>query len=183
MLKGEDFFKDTSDDFSSGGSSSSFGGIPTERVPMIEKVFQEVLGRKPSSRELAYYKYGVIKEEGIRAKLLKSEEHRKIVESASKLPSVENELKSVRLSEIKLQKNIEDIKLEMLESQKLLNEKNFLIKDLRESVSNPYDLPTQIEKFEEGFDVYTSKDRVGTVSSKKRTFKEVLIELIDIIFK
>ncbi len=183
MLQGEDFFKDTSDDFSKGGSSSSFGGIPTERVPMIEKVFLEVLGRKPSSRELAYYKYGVMKEDGIRTKLLKSEEHKKVVDSASKLPSVENELKSVRLSEIKLQRKIEDINLEMIQSQKLLDEKNLLIKELRESVSNPYDLPSEVEKFEEGFDVYTPKERVGTTSLKKRTFKDVLIEIIDIIFK
>lgn len=183
MLAREDFIKEKSDDFSSGGSISSFGNIQVDRVPMIEKVFKEVLGRKPSSRELAYYKYGVIKEDGIRSKLIKSQEHKDLIDSALKLPGVENELKSVRVSEKKLGQKVEDIRLEIVESEKLLNEKNFLIKELREKVSNPYDFPSKIEKYEEGFDVYSSRERTGVTIEKKKSFKDVIKDIFEILFK
>ena len=71
MPKGEDLFKEQNDAFG-GGGGGSFSDSPSDKIPMIEKVFKEVLGRKPSSRELAYYKYGILKENEIRVKLLKS---------------------------------------------------------------------------------------------------------------
>lgn len=181
---GEDFFKDTTDEFSKGGSSSSFGSVQTERVPMIEEVFEEVLGRKPSSRELAYYKYGVLKEEAIRKKLTKSEEHKKIIEKANLLPGIESDLKNTKVSERKLQQKLEDVSSEIFESQKLLNERNILIKELRERVSNPYDFPTLSERYEEGFDMY-ERDRKATyiIDNRKRTFKERFIELVELLFK
>lgn len=179
MIGGEDFFKDRSDDFSRGGSSS-FGSISTDRVPMIENVFNEVLGRKPSSREMAYYKYGVLKEDGIREKLLKSKEHQELIESAFKLPGLEEELKTVRVSERKLTQVVEDLNLQMDESERLLKEKNISIQELREKVNNPYDFPSQIEKYEEGFNVKNRIDRIPII--KKRSFKEKLIELIETFF-
>lgn len=179
----EDIFKDKTDEFSGGGSTSSFGKLDADRVPMIEKVFDEVLGRKPSSREIAYYKYGVIKEDGIRAKLVKSQEHKELIEKALALPGVESELKSTKVSERKLQQKLEDVNSEIIESQKLLVEKDSLIKDLRESVSNPYDFPSKVKMFEEGFDM-NDKDRVlEPVIIKKNGTKELLIKLIEMIFK
>ncbi len=184
MLVGEDIFKDTNDEFSSGGSSTP-RIQPSAKAPMIEKIFKEVLGRKPSSRESAYYKYGVMKEDDIRLKLIKSDEHKKILKDATKLPNVKVELKDVRISEKKLLQKLEDINLEIGESEKLLKEKNSVIQDLREKVKNPYDLPTQVEKYEEGYDVFSSirPKIVPSRNTEKRTFKKVLIDLIDILFK
>ena len=80
MQTGEDYFKDTTDDFSSGGGSSrSIKPSKTDRTDAIEKIFMDVLGRKPSSREMAYYKYSPIKEDDIVAKLISSDEHKKII--------------------------------------------------------------------------------------------------------
>jgi len=179
MIGGEDFFKDKSDDFSS-GTSSSLGSIKTDRVPMIEKVFNEVLGRKPTSREIAYYKYGVLKEEGIREKLLKSKEHQEIIEKALRLPGIEEELKNVRVSEKKLTQIVQDLNQEMAQSEKLLREKNFLIQELRETVKNPYDFPTQVEKYEEGFELNSRAERIPVI--KHKSFKEKLVELIETFF-
>ncbi len=179
MVGGEDFFKDKSDDFSRGGSSS-LGSISTDRVPMIEKVFNEVLGRKPTSREIAYYKYGVLKEEGIREKLLKSKEHQEIIEKALKLPGIEEELKTVRVSERKLTQKVSDLNQEMSESERLLREKNVLINELREKVNNPYNFPSQTEKFQEGFDIKTKIDRIPVINRK--SFKEKVIDLIETFF-
>jgi len=179
MIGGEDFFKDKSDDFSRGGSSS-LGSISTDRVPMIEKVFNEVLGRKPTSREIAYYKYGVLKEEGIREKLIKSKEHQEIIDKASKLPGTEEELKAVRISERKLSQIVSDLNEEMSQSESLLREKNVLIQELREKVNNPYDFPSQTEKYEEGFDVNTRSERLPVI--KRKSFKEKLVDFIETFF-
>lgn len=183
MPLGEDIFKDITDEFSSGGSSPPKTSSISKRTPMIEKIFEEVLGRRPSSRELAYYRYGVLKEEDIRKKLLKSDEHKKIIEDAGKLPNLEEELKSVRVSERKLVQRIEDINGESVELRKLLEYKDSLIERLRLKISNPYDLPSSTEKYEEGFEVYSHMDIKEIEKPRKRTFKETLIEIIDIVFK
>ena len=183
MQTGEDYFKDTTDDFSSGGGSSpSIKSSKTDRTDAIEKIFMNVLGRKPSSREMAYYKYSPIKEEDIITKLINSDEHKKIIESALKLPGVQEELKNVRISEKKLQQQLDDFNEEIAEYKKLLSEKDKLISELRERIKNPYDFPTQTQKYEEGFDVYTPKEGKVVDSSKSKTFKEKLIDLIDALF-
>lgn len=181
MPKGEDFFKEQNDEFS-GGGGRSFSGSPSERTPMIEKVFKEVLGRKPSSRELAYYKYGILKEDEIRVKLLKSDEHKNLIKDAKRVPNLEEEVKNLKVSEKKLIQNSEDLKGEMINAQTLLDEKNLLIKDLRGKVSNPYDLPSHVEKYEEGFDVYSAK-RVNTSTTSKRSLYSILEEIVNILFK
>jgi len=86
------------------------------------------------------------------------------------------------MSEKKLQQQLDDINDEIGEYKKLLSEKDKLINELREKVNNPYDFPTQIQKYEEGFDVYTPKERKVSESSKSKTFKEKLIDLIDTLF-
>lgn len=183
MQTGEDYFKDTTDDFSSGGSSSrSFKSPKTDKADIIEKIFMNVLGRKPSSRELAYYKYSPIKESDIVLKLVSSDEHKDIIQKSFKLQGVENELKNVKISEKKLSQQIDDVNLEIEEYKKLLSEKDRIIAELRKKIKNPYDFPTQIQKYEEGFDVYTPKERVSYVKSKKRSFKEKIIDLINLLF-
>jgi hypothetical protein len=183
MLQGgEDFFKDTGDDFSKGGRSS-FRESPSERSPMIEKIFKEVLGRKPSSRELSFYKYGVMKGEEIRIKLLKSEEHKKLLEDARKLPKVENDLKNSQTSEKRLTQKIEDIGEEVRQSKILLEEKNDIIHGLREELNNPYDLPNKVQKFEEGFDVYQTTGERYVEKEEKMTVKDRIKEILDILLK
>ncbi len=179
MLKGEDFFKDKNDEFG-GGGSSSFSVSPSERVSMIEKIFNDVFGRKPSSRELAYYKYGVMKEKEIYLKLITSDEHKKILEDAKKVPNMEDELRDLRISERKLIQIREDLKSEMLSFQSLLNEKDLIIKELRGRVNNPYDLPSQVEKYEEGFDIFNSQ--IG-IKKKQKEKKNILKEIVNLLFK
>ena len=182
MLKGEDFFKDKNDEFS-GGGGSSFSSSLTERVLMIEKIFKVVLGRKPSSREIAYYKYGGMKEQEIYLKLLKSDEHKKILEDAKKLPNIEDELRDLRISERKIMQSREDLKSEILSSQGLLDEKNLIIRDLRDSINNPYDLPSQVEKFEEGFDIFNSQREVYRESKERKGLGNILREIVNLLFR
>lgn len=182
MLKGEDFFKDKNDEFT-GGGGTPFSTSPSERVSMIEEIFQYVLGRKPSSRELAYYKYGVMKEGDIYMKLLKSDEHKKILENAKKLPNIEDELRDLRISERKIMQSREDLKSEILNSQNLLDEKNLAIKDLRERISNPYDLPSETEKYEAGFDVFNSQKHILKETNKSTGLKSIIREIVNLLFR
>ncbi|KKP65006.1 MAG: hypothetical protein UR61_C0035G0005 [candidate division WS6 bacterium GW2011_GWE1_34_7] len=182
MLKGEDFFKDKNDEFSGGGGSSFSSSLP-ERVLMIEKIFKVVLGRKPSSREIAYYKYGIMKEQEIYIKLLKSDEHKKILEDAKKLPNIEDELRDLRISERKIMQSREDLKSEMLSSQNLLDEKNSIIIDLRNSINNPYDLPSQVEKYEEGFDIFNSQRDMLIETKKRKGIGNILREIVNLLFR
>lgn len=183
MQTGEDYFKDTTDDFSSGGGYSSSSKLSNEnRAENIEKIFLNVFGRKPSSRELAYYKYSPIKDNEIIIRLVSSEEHKNIILKALKLPGIEEELKNVRISERKLSQQVDDINKEIEEYKKLLSEKDKLILELREKINNPYDFPSQIQKYQEGFNVYTSKERVLSNEHKNKSFKEKIIDLINLLF-
>ena len=57
---------DSTDSFSKGGGSM-FPNFDTDedKNPIIEKIFESVLNRKPTSRELSYYKYSVLNKEDI----------------------------------------------------------------------------------------------------------------------
>lgn len=178
-----DSIKDTTDDFSSGGSySRPFTRPKIEKEENIEKIFMNVLGRKPSSRELAYYKYSIIKESDIILKLVNSDEHKNIIEKAFELQGVEEENKNIKISEKKLSQQLNDVNLEIDEYKKLLSEKDRIIAELREKIKNPYDFPTQIQKYEEGFDIYTRKKRTSYVKNKKKSLKEKIIDLINLLF-
>jgi hypothetical protein len=184
MIKGgEDFFKDKSDDFSSGAKRSSFGNFGSDNIQSIEKIFQEVLGRKPSSRETSYYKHSTISEEELRIKLLSSDEHIKILKDASRLSNVEDELRNSQLNEKRLTQRVQDFDNQIAETNILLSEKNRIIDELREKEKNPYNLVDHSRRYEEGFDIYsTPKVDEKRVDSRK-TFKDVLKELLDLLIK
>ena len=82
--------------------------------------------------------------------------------------------------ERKLTQKVSDLNQEMSESERLLREKNVLINELREKVNNPYNFPSQTEKFQEGFDIKTKIDRIPVINRK--SFKEKVIDLIETFF-
>ncbi|MFA5623032.1 MAG: hypothetical protein WC981_02275 [Candidatus Dojkabacteria bacterium] len=183
MIKGgEDFFKDKNDDYSS-NSGGSLRGISSSRIPMIEQMYELILGRKPSSRESAYYKYSPLSEDEIRIKLLESQEHKDIIEDAKRIKGLENELRSSQIGEKKLSQQVVDLGKQIDESQMLLNEKSNIILELREQLQNPYNLPSQIQKYEEGFDVYkTVRVKEGSETSRK-SFMDILRNLLNMLIK
>lgn len=179
---GEDFFKDKNDDYTS-NSGSSLRGIPSTKVPMIEKMYELILGRKPSSRETAYYKYSPLNEDEIRIKLLESQEHKNIIEDAQRIKGLENELKGSQINEKKLTQQVIDLGKQIDEDHLLLNEKSSLILELREELQNPYNLPSQVQKYEEGFDVYRSVRAKENGSEEKKSFMDILKNLFNMLIK
>ncbi len=180
---GEDAFKDKNDDFSSNSGRSTFRDFSPEKASIVENIFKEVLGRKPSSRELSYYKYSTLLDDEIRVKLLTSEEHKKILENSSKLPNVENQLRDSQLNEKRLVQKITDFNEQMSETNILLTEKNREIEGLREELKNPYNLVNRSDRYEEGFDIYSTPHVAEKNIVEKRSIKDILKELLDFLIK
>jgi chromosome segregation ATPase len=111
---------------------------PKDRVPMIKEVFEIVLNREPSSRELSFYKYGVQEREEIIEKLINDKEHKEALEKAKESPQIEENLKNAQHQVKKLNQRIEDIEEETQQIKNLLDEKNKEIAILRREKEDPY---------------------------------------------
>jgi hypothetical protein len=111
---------------------------PKERIPMIKEVFELVLNREPSSRELSFYKYGMQDREEIIDKLLNDDEHKEAFEKAKGLPEIEEQKKQAEHNVMQLKQNIEDSQEEIIQIKNLLEEKNKEIAILRREKGDPY---------------------------------------------
>ncbi|MDD3474971.1 MAG: hypothetical protein PHP08_03705 [Candidatus Dojkabacteria bacterium] len=120
------------------GDEDKKRSAPKDRIPMIKEVFQLVLNREPSSRELSFYKYGIQEKEEIVEKLLNDKEHKDLLEQSKQYPKVEEELKDSNHKVLQLKQEVEDNKQEIDEVRNLLNEKNKEIAILRRENSDPY---------------------------------------------
>lgn len=133
---------DDTDDFSKGGGTS---GLPTRKIkpsikksPLVKKLYKLVLGREPSSREMAYYKYTSAKKEDILKKLLEGDEHKEILEKAKKYPELKEKNSKLKSTVLKLKSRAKDNTNEYEELKRLLREKNETIGKLREEKIVPY---------------------------------------------
>jgi TolA-binding protein len=111
---------------------------PKDRIPMIKEVFQLVLNREPSSRELSFYKYGIQEREEIIEKLLKDKEHKETFEKAKQLPELEERTKNAEHKVVQLKQKVEDNEEEIGQVRNLLDEKNKEIAILRREKNDPY---------------------------------------------
>lgn len=111
---------------------------PKERIPMIEDLFKLVLNRKPSTRELSFYKYGVQEKEEIVEKLLKDKEHVELLKKAKQAPKLDDKAKQAEHKVAQLTQRIEDTQEEIDQLKNLLDEKNKEIAILRREKNDPY---------------------------------------------
>jgi hypothetical protein len=113
---------------------------PQERVAMIERVYEEVLGRKPDTRDVNYYKYSTLSENEIRGQLLAGKEHKQLVEDGREFKKMRERATQaetkIKMLEAQNQDQIEEFK----HLTKLLKEKNVYIQELREKLKNPYNI-------------------------------------------
>lgn len=166
---------DSTDSYSKGGGSmfSDFESL-SEKIPMIEEVYERVLGRKPSSRELSLYKYSVLKREEITRKLLNSDEHKEIIGKGRSYPELEERERLAMSNILKLKHGIEDMKEEHDQLKGILVEKNKIIEGLREEKSAPYingELPTG------RYNTYYNTTE-NSISFKKETFLDKLYKFL-----
>lgn len=130
---------DSTDNFAKGGGKSAlkFDQMVKQDQEIVD-IFELVLGRKPTTRESAYYRISRLEREEIIEKLIQSPEHRELVIMASKYPALNKDNKKLESTVLKLKSNIEDSEKEYEELKKLLQEKNLLINQLRDLKDQPY---------------------------------------------
>ena len=181
---------DDTDDFSKGGSKRggfSFKESTTDKVEKIEKIFKKVLGRKPSSKELSYYKYSVIKEEELMDKLLKSEEFKENIKKLEGYPELQETLRIAKIGVMKLKNQLVDQENEFAELAVLLKEKNKIIQELR-TKDSAFLTDAQLfrkDRRDTFTEISTSIDESNEIKPVKIPFKEdsLLFRIIDLFRK
>ncbi len=111
---------------------------PQERVSMIEKVYEEVLGRKADTRDINYYKYSTLSEEEIRKQLIAGKEHKQLVEDGREYKKMKDRAMQAETRVKMLESQNNDQIEEFKHLSTLLKEKNNYIQKLREQLKNPY---------------------------------------------
>ena len=104
---------------------------PEERVQMIERVYNEILQRKPDTRDINYYKYSTLTEDQIRKQLITSAEHTDMVKRGREYQKIKEHAGQLESRVHMLEGQIKDNVEEFRELSNLLQEKNRLIKELR----------------------------------------------------
>ncbi len=138
---------DDTDSFTKGGASASSFSMrqpSVKKSPLVKKIYKQILGREPSSREMAYYKYSSAKKEDIIKKLLEGDEHKELLEMAKKFPDLEETNSKLKSKVLKLTSKIKDNEEEFKQLKSLLEEKNATIKELRETKDLPPYLDGQV---------------------------------------
>jgi len=171
---------DDTDSFTKGGASNSSFTMkqpPVGKSPLVKKVYKQILGREPSSREMAYYKYTLAKKEDIIKRLLESKEHEDILEKARKYPELEETNSKLKSKVLKLESKLKDEEEEFKQLKSLLEEKNETIKELRKTKEVPPYIEGAVLE-ENGVHYSVSRAPVKEVIKKDETFWDRLRYLI-----
>jgi hypothetical protein len=163
---------DDTDDFSKGGASSSpsfkMRKPSIKKSPLVKKIYKQVLGREPSSREMAYYKYSLAKKEDILKKLLEGEEHKELLKKAKDYPELKEKNSKLKSTVLKLKSKAKGRANEYTELKRLLEEKNEIISSLREEKTVPY--LSDVKILEENNIHYSISKSAEQLKEKEETF-------------
>ena len=141
---------DTDDSFGGGwGAPPSFsrGGksnvrlSPEERVQMIERLFQEILGRKAETKDINYYKFSTLSEDEIRKQLITGKEHKELLANGNEFKPLKERCDDAENRVRMLEAQIKDQIIEFQKLAELLKSKNRYIQELRQQANNPYNIP------------------------------------------
>jgi len=138
--------KKTKIDFKKTSPYSDITQSLKEREKFIVKMFELILGREPSSREISYYKYGEIKKGEIKEELLNGDEHKKIIKDAQENSKLQRKIEILENEKVRFENLINDKALEYRELTKLLQSKNEEIKKLREEEKNIYNQKKKVRE-------------------------------------
>jgi hypothetical protein len=97
---------------------------PEERIQMIESVYEEILGRKPDTRDINYYKYSTMGEDQIKKQLLASAEHKDTMNKGREYNKLKEHTEQLETRVHMLENQIKDQVDEFRELTNLLQEKN-----------------------------------------------------------
>jgi predicted nucleic acid-binding Zn-ribbon protein len=151
---------------------------PQERVEMIEKLYQEVLGRKPDTRDVNYYKYSTLGEEEIRKQLITGKEHKQLIEDGREFNKVKDRASQAETRVRMLESQVKDQVEEFKHLTELLKEKNKYIQDFREKSNNTYArLNPQKSRSDNSGQVFTApaSEIIPKKADKQQKFIEKLL--------
>ncbi len=131
---------DFDNNYGSNDSGNSKRMTPAEREEMIKRLYQEVLGREATSRDINYHKYGVSGEDELRKQLLSNPEHKEMVSDARKYKELKGSYDKIENRNKQMEAQIKDQIEEFKKLLQLLNEKNRYIEKLRRELNNPYNI-------------------------------------------
>ncbi len=117
---------------------------PEERITMIESVYQEILGRKPDTRDINYYKYSTLNEDQIKKQLLASAEHKDILSKGREFSKMKDHADQLETRVHMLEGQIKDQIEEFRELTSLLQEKNRHLHALRSELSQKAPPPSTL---------------------------------------
>lgn len=118
---------------------------PNEKVEMIEKLYEEVLGRKADTRDVNYYKYSTLGIDQIREQLILSKEHKELIQDGREYKKMKDRAISAEARVRMLENQIRDQVAEFQQLTNLLKEKNRHIRALREQNSGIYNISNSTE--------------------------------------
>jgi len=108
---------------------------PEERVQMIKKVYSEILGREPDTRDINYYKYSTLNEDQIKKQLLTSAEHKYLIKKGREYDKLKNQTDQAKTQAKMLEGQIKDQIEEFKQLNILLKEKNDYIQKFRKETA------------------------------------------------
>ncbi len=173
---------DNTDNFVKGGASQrsmSFDGV-VEADKNITSAFKLVLGRKPSTRESAYYRISRAQKNDIILKLISGAEHKELIRNAYKYPEVVKENVQLKGNILKLKSEYESRVKEYEDLKILLEEKNNTIKELRVTNGNPFVTDRRI--IEESTTYNNRYVKAGSSKRYEPVKKSLWDKIIDILF-
>lgn len=148
---------------------------PQERVTMIEKVYVEILGRNPDTRDINYYKYSTLTEDEIKKQLLTGTEHKQLLLDGRDYKKLKERALQAETRVKLLEGQILDQVEEFKQLTTLLREKNRHISELRENLNSSQNIsPFAINSFEKKDDRITTKQTVHFTQGKKPEIQEQL---------
>lgn len=178
---------DRTDDFVKGGGGVSLFGdslASEEKDSMITTVFESVLGRKPTSRELSLYRYSSVKKDALVLKLVATEEHKDVVQKGRDYPVLQESESLAKSTIMKLKHSIEDQNQAVVEMKGMLSEKNIEIQTLRDKKDAPYLNSTFVlEKDMENHKKLEREARSVKVLDEPKTFLDHVSDFIKLFSK
>lgn len=167
---------DTDDSFGGGwGAPPSFsrGGksnvrlSPEERVQMIERLFQEILGRKAETKDINYYKFSTLSEDEIRKQLITGKEHKELLANGNEFKPLKERCDDAENRVRMLEAQIKDQIIEFQKLAELLKSKNRYIQELRQQANNPYNIPENTVRTAQYYNRQNQQAYYGTNSKDK----------------
>jgi len=107
-----------------------------QKIELIKRSFKEVLGREATDRDTNYHKYGVVTEESMRKKLVRTNEHKEVLKKGREYDQMKENYEKANAKSKLYESKIRDHMEEFKKMKIIFNEKNRYINELRAQIQS-----------------------------------------------